>query len=83
MKAFPGAKARPLNHHTIPLLEDNTYHAAAIRVVINDLVNNVNSTKAICKDIIDIDLWFRNNNISVIVIWGIAYSYKVNPASIQ
>ena len=24
LKAFPGAKARQLNHYTIPLLEDNT-----------------------------------------------------------
>ena len=32
LKAFPGAKARQLSHHTIPPLEENTYDAAAIHV---------------------------------------------------
>ena len=32
LKAFPLAKARQLNHHTVPLLEDNTYNAEAIHV---------------------------------------------------
>ena len=32
LKAFPGAKARQLNHHTIPLLEDNAYDAAYMLV---------------------------------------------------
>ena len=27
LKGVPGAKARQLNHHTIPLLNDNTYVA--------------------------------------------------------
>ena len=49
LKAFPGAKARPLNHHFIPLLEDNTYNAAVIHVGINDLLSNVKSTNDICK----------------------------------
>ena len=44
MKAFPGVKARQLNHHTIPLLEDNAYDAAAIHVGINDFLSNVKST---------------------------------------
>ena len=41
LKVFPGAKTRQLNHHTIPLLEDNTYDVAAIHVGINDLLSNV------------------------------------------
>ena len=83
LKAFPGAKARQLNHRTIPLLEDNTYDAAVIHVGINDLLSNVKSTNYICKDIIDIGLRCRNNNIGMIFISSIAHSSKDNPASIQ
>ena len=46
-------KARQLNHHIIPLLDDNTYDVAAIHVGTNDLLSDINSTKDICKDIID------------------------------
>ena len=49
LKAFLETKARQLNHYTIPLLEDNTYDAAAIHVSINDLLSNVKSTNNICK----------------------------------
>ena len=83
LKAFPGAKARQLNHHTISHLKDNTYDAAAVHVGINDLTSNVKSSNDICKDIIDIDLRYRNNNIGMIFISSIAYSSKVNPTSIQ
>ena len=48
LKAFPGAKARSFNHHTILLLEDSIYDAAAINVGINDLLSN-----DICKGIVD------------------------------
>ena len=57
LKTFP--EGRQLNHHTIPLLEDNTYDAAPTRVCINDLLSNVKSTNDICKDIIDIGLRCR------------------------
>ena len=77
LKAFPGAKARQLNHHAIPLLEDNTCDG------INDLLSNVTPTNDICRDIIDIGLRYRNNNIGMIFISSIAYSSKGNPASIQ
>ena len=83
MKAFPGAKAKQLNHHTIAPLEDNTYDAAAIHVGLNDLITNVKSTNNICKDIINIALKCRNSNIGMIFISSIAYSSKVNPASIK
>ena len=83
MKAFPGAKARQWNHYTISLLGDNTYDAAAIHVRINDLLSNVKSTKDICKDIIDIALRCRITNTGMIFVSSIAYSSKVNPASIQ
>ena len=83
MKVFPLAKARQLNHHTVPLLEDNTYNAEAIHVDINDLHSNVTSTNNICRDIIDIGLRCRNNNIDMIFISSRAYSSKVNLASIN
>ena len=56
---------------------------AAIHVGINDLLSNVKSTNDICKDIIDISLRCRKNNIGMIFISSIAYSSKVNPASVQ
>ena len=49
LKVFPGLKTRQLNHHNIPLLEDNTYDAAVIHIGINDLLSNVKSTNEICK----------------------------------
>ena len=79
LKAFPGAKARQLNYRAIPLFEDNTYDAAVMHV---DLLRNVNSTNDICKGVIDIVLRCRSNNIRMIFISSIAYSSKVNPASI-
>ena len=51
LKTFPGAKARQLNHYTIPLLEDNTYDGAIIHVGINDLPSYDKSTNDICKEI--------------------------------
>ena len=83
LKAFPGAKVRQLNHHTIPLLEDNTYDAAVIHCGVNDLLSNVKSTNDICKEIIDIGLRYRNNNIDMIFISSVAYSSKVKPSLIQ
>ena len=38
LKVFLEAKARQLNHHIIPVLQDNTYNAAAIHNGINDLL---------------------------------------------
>ena len=43
LKAFPRVKARQLNHHTIPLLEDNIYDATAIHAGMNKLLSNVKS----------------------------------------
>lgn len=56
LKAFPGAKARQLNRHTIPLFDDNTHDAAAMHVDINNLLSSVKSTNDLCKDIIDIGI---------------------------
>ena len=39
LKSFPGCKAKQLDHHTIPILQEQYYDAAAIHVEINDLLN--------------------------------------------
>ena len=83
LKSFPGAKARHLNHYTLPLLEDNTYDGVAIHAGIKDLLRSVNSTNDICKDIMDIGLRCRNNSSGMIFVSSVAYSSKVNSASIQ
>ena len=83
LKAFPGAKARQLNHYTIPLLEDNTYDGAIIHVGKNNLLSNDKSTNDICKEIINIVPRCRNDNIGMIFISSIAYSSKVNPSLLQ
>ena len=83
LKAFPGAKAKELNHYTIPLLQDNTYDGAIIHVGINDLLSSDKSTSNICKEITNIGLRCRNYNIGMIFISSIAYSSKVNPSLLQ
>ena len=57
LKSFPGSKANQLNHHTIPILEEHQYDAAAIHVRVNDLLkgmpNNV-TVDSIFNDIFEI-----------------------------
>ena len=57
LKSFPGSKANQLNHHSIPILEEHQYDAAAIHVGNNDLLkgmsNNV-TVDGICNDILEI-----------------------------
>ena len=66
LKSFPGSKENQLSHHTIPILEEHQYDAAAIYVRINDLLkgmpNNV-TIDNICNDILEIALRCRNHNI--------------------
>ena len=86
LKSFPGSKANQLNHHTIPILEEHQYDAAAIHVGINDLLkgmpNNV-SVDSICNDILEIALRCRNHNIGEVFISSVAYSSKVSNELIQ
>ena len=68
LKSFPGSKAKQLNHHTIHILEEHQYVAAAIYVRINDLLrgmsNNVTLTaNSICNDIFETALRCRIHNI--------------------
>ena len=47
-----------MDHHTIPILQEQHHDAAAVRVGINDLVNSSSkrSVNEICDDIIKIAL---------------------------
>ena len=80
LKSFPGCKALQLDHHTIPILQEQYYDAAGIHVGINDLLNSSSkkSVDGICDDIIKIALRCRSHNIATIFISSIAYSTKVN-----
>ena len=81
LKSFPGCKAMQLDHHTVPILQEQYYDAAGIHVGINDLLNSSSkkSVDEICDDIIKIALRCRSHNIATIFITSIAYSTKVNP----
>ena len=80
LKSFPGCKAMQLDHHTIPILQEQYYDAAGIHVGINDLLNSSSkkSVDEICDDINKIALRCRSHNIATIFISSIAYSTKVN-----
>ena len=56
---------------------------ARSKIYLNNLLSKMKSINDICKDVIDIGLRCRNNNIGIIFIWSIAFSSKVNIASIQ
>ena len=77
-KSFHGCKAMQLDHHTIPILQEQ--YAAGIHAGINDLLNSSSkkSVDEICDDIIKIALRCRSHNIATIFISSIAYNIKVN-----
>ena len=86
LKSFPGSKANQLNHHTIPILEEHQYDAAAIHVGINDLLKGMSNNVTldnICNDILEIALRCRNYNIGEVFISSVAYSSKVSNELIQ
>ena len=83
LESVSRGKSKTIHQHAIPLLDDNTYYAAAIHIGINNLPSNVKSTSDTCKDIIDTGLGCRNNNIGMISISSIVYSSKVNQALMQ
>ena len=80
LKLFPGCKEMQLNHHTIPVLQEQYYDAAGIHVGIKDLLNSSSkkSPDEICDDIIKIALRCRSHNIATILISRVAYSTNVN-----
>ena len=80
LKSFPGCKATQLDHHTIPILQEQYYDAAGILVGIKDLLNSLSkrSVDEICDDTIKISLRCRSHNLPIIFISGISYSTKVN-----
>ena len=85
LKSFPGSKAKQMDHHVIPTLEEHQYDAAVIHVGINDLLKsrtNINVSE-ITMDIINITLRCRSHNIATIFISSIVYSTKVSHTIIQ
>ena len=79
LKAFPGAKAKQLKHHSIPILEENSYDSAVLHVGINNFLKNPNEEiENVVNDIIDLGLNCRNYNIGNIFISGVVYCEKVD-----
>ena len=78
LKSFHGCKAMQLDHHTIPILQEQ--YVAGIHVGINDLLNSSSKKGAdeFCDDTIKMALRCRSHNIATIFISSIAYSTKVN-----
>ena len=85
LKSFPGCKAMQLDHHTIPIFQEQCYDAAGIHVGMNAVLNSSSkkSVNEIFDDIIKIALRYRSHNIAAIFISSIAYSTKVNPQLIR
>ena len=73
-------QSNQLDHHTIPILQEQYYDAAGNHVGINNLLNSSSkkSVYEICDDIIKIALRCCSHNIATISISSIAYSTKVN-----
>ena len=69
-----------LDHHTIPILQEQYYDVADTHVAINDLLSSSSkkSVDQICDDVIKVVLRCRSHNIATIFISSIAYSTKVN-----
>ena len=79
LKSFPGSTAKQLNHHTIPILEEHQYDydAAAIHIVINDLLKRMSNyvtvtVDIICNEIFEIALRCRNHDIGEVFISNVA-----------
>ena len=85
LKLFPGSKARQMDHHAIPILEEHQYEAAAIHDGINDLLKSCTdiNVNEIAMDIINIALCCQSHNIAAIFISRIVYSTKVSHMIIQ
>ena len=85
LKSFPGSKAKQMDHHVIPILEEHQYGAAVIHVGIKDLLKNRTNINVseIAKDIINIAFRCRSHSIATIFISSIAYSTKVSHMIIQ
>ena len=85
LKPFPGSKAKQMDNHAIPFLEEHQYDAAVMHVGINDLLKsraNINVSE-IEKDIVNIALRCQSHNIATIFISSIVYSTKISHTKIQ
>ena len=84
-KLFPRSKAKQMDHHAIPILEEHQYDDPVIHAGINDLLKsctNINISE-IVKDIINITLRCRSHNIATIFISSIVYSTKISHTKSQ
>ena len=76
---IPWWRGTQLEHHTIPVWQEQLYDAAGIHIGINDLLKNNLPTKskdAICNDIINITL--RCHNIATILMSVITYNTQTS-----
>ena len=85
LKPFPGSKAKQMDHHSIPILEEHQYDAATIHVGINDLPKSRTNIDAneIAKAIINLALHCWRHNVATIFISSIVYSTNISHTIIQ
>ena len=82
LNAFPGPKAKQLNHHATAVLAQHQYDSTVIHDVINDLLNGL-SIEQISKDVIEIAQGRKNRNIVEVFVSGIVCCTKVRYETIQ
>ena len=85
LKPFPGSKAKQMDNHAIPILEEHQYDAAVMHVGINDLLKsraNINVSE-IEKNIVNIALRCQSHNIATVFISSIVYSTKISHTKTQ
>ena len=79
LNPFPRTKAKQMDHHVIPILEEHQYGAAVIHVGIKDLLKNrTNINVSEIVSYINIAFRCRSHSIATIFISSIAYSTKVS-----
>ena len=80
LKAFPGARAKHLNHYLVPSLEEHEYDCAIIHVGINDILRhkNENELKNLPEDILKIANSCRNHNINKVFVSSILPSLRTS-----
>ena len=80
LKAFPGARAKHLNHYLVPSLEEHEYDCAIIHVGINDILRhkNENELKNLLEDILKIANSYRNRNVDKVFLSSILLSLRTS-----
>ena len=72
IKAFPGAVSSQLIHYFLPTLEEHSYDAASIHVIINDILRSKdpNDLDDLPDNVIKVGKICQNHNIGKIFISG-------------